>query len=1209
MKIRTFDSNLQTAISEDPSIPDRNLPVYVTNYDVTLSSSLATRTDIVWSTVGFIPSYQDRERILHISLCSRVRNVEGGDNLANLTYIFDFSALGQQFIDEFNITLKGPLEGYMTYANVIRTLSSLRYVWYEYDASVYRLLLHVRDLPPVDVDPGEWRTLYLNISIKDDVNDQDYPQEFPLTIANQILKIPINTPLKGSGIRIVLPMFICCPDELKTLQLSTLDPELEGAFNPIPEIRYLLDTQGISIPPVFSIEYIDADANPASPDPPIPWKLDVNMRQMAYMLQVLFSLLPQCTAIVLYSYAVNETNPSYLTWLQENIDQYDIVVQTQYLGSPVPWTLDRFDTTAQRYNDVQQLLYTNHRPFLVASGNAGTEDSITYPSLLYDFNFASIYPIGVGAFQLARNPATNTYSLVGPYEVSPNSNGGYCNTVARPEAQYGLNARNLYGRPDLAGYYGWYVCTMNPPSYDSVVGTQFSAVLMGALFGMVMEQTQRREWEFKFILYRKGLTIIEEFFEGHNTGTYPYARYLAEYYKFWNPMIGMGNLNGQYLLDICRVIRNFQAVQLSASSAMNHPISFINAMPPNPFADLITRQPVMGCSSIFSLFYIKRVDGNDPPINDEEPIRGNDEVYFVDITERYALAYAIDDNGKWFVLLSKVNYGSSAQKWILTFPTEPTSRKEIYAFDDVVVGAKLQPLYTLTSKWNAGASSVPNSPSISYDFITPEYFVLCTDPASNIFLADIVAYISNDITGYSYYVNFASTVGGAEEGRGDLLYLNNPDFVGMDSESEEVYDARNRLYNEFLTPRWGYKFDPYPQWVLVPVPSLCYNTLNVPYQPQLLTNAQFMIFNTVLQSYLYIPENKYVPPERPVPYLKPLTPNITNTIPFDAFVFTISDSVYINSPRAQYFQLFRGSGPVKPGMPPNTKIDPFLTQAYIYNWNLNTDSPGDLTRLSNALVSPILAETDKLQAQQADGDVHLGDEIIIYWVFKNYILTKTTPCRWIAYNDRGDSPQENSSLPLTAYGSSANVNDHAPSFLPETVITDLGYYWNCLPDTTVTDLNQPPSPAAEYGLLREGLSIANPAATEMFVNTLLRNPADPNAVFGIGVFGNPPQPSLLENPVPGSVNALRWNMTTLNRFYTPPYPGNEGPLQRTNYFYMNTMYTLYSMNPLQLPTGTAGFLSSATGYGAAPSIVGTGVTPVMNGDNNTSFLLLPFTAT
>ena len=1193
MKIQTFNSNLIQAIDQDTSIPDRNLPVYVTNYTVHASpSSLQDSVRIAWSTVGFLPSYEEAQRIIQLRL---VATVDGTDpSFSNVTFVFDFSRLGRRFLEEYNITLKGPLEGYVTDGEFIRCLSAYRHVTYQYDATTFTLLLYVRDLPMLGAEGP--RTLFLNISIKDDVNDPDYPVQFPLTIANVVMKIPINTPYKGRGIRIVLPMFICCPDELKTMQLSSIDPELEGAFNPIPQIKFLLQSQGQPVPETLDIQFIDANASPASPDPPINWKENLPMRQIAFVLQVLFTVVPECSVIVLYSLAYEDlTRPAYMVWIRDNVDSFDMVLETQYLGSDTEWTLNAFNETKQFYNEVQQLLFTKYRPFVVASGNFGNEDYITYPKRVYDFNGASTFAISVGAFQLARDPVSEAYSMTGPYEASPNSNGGYSNMTERPAAQYGLNYRNLFGRPDIAGYFGYYACTINPPDFDGILGTEMGAAVIAGLFAMIMDKTQRRDWPFKPMLYRKGLTIVNEYYLGQNIGSTPINRYNARNYQYWNPLIGMGNVNGQYLLDMCNAIRNFDVVQISPTRAMNNPIAFVNAMPPNPFGDLLIRQPVMGCSSIFSLFYIKRVDGNDPPVNDEEPIRGNDLVYFVDITERFALAYAFDDDEKWFVVLSKVNYASSAQKWLVTLGFDPSSTDSVFAFDDVVISPALQPQYSLTSKWNAGGAAAPASPSISYNFADPEYFTLFTDPACLPFIADIAAVLSDDINGYSYYVNFAAAAG--TDTKGEIVYLNNPDFLGMDGDVPEIYEARNRAQSTRVTPKWGYKFDPYPQWVLVPVPSTYSNPDAGPYQTAMLRNAQYMIFNTILQAYLYVPATRNVPPETAKPYLKPLTPSVTDTIPFTSFLFTITDSIFVTL-REKAGPIFTGRPPVIPGLPFNTVIDPFLADLYIYNRVVDTESPRDFTFITYSFSLPELDFTDELTILETQGDTILGDEIPILWVFKKYISTQTSLTRWFAYNDQFERRQENATYALSALGIPSNINNHAPSLKPEQ-IASLDFFWFSVTDSYIEDLNVAPSPANRYGIIHEGLWQFEPEATELIINSVLENESDPDVVFSIGVFGNPPQPVMLPEPFSQAPNAIRWNVSTLNQFFT-------SRVRRSYYFYFNTVYCLYSMNPLQLSSGPAGFLSSAKNDGATPSIVGRRAQQgAFNGDNNTNFLMLP----
>lgn len=1209
MKIQTFDSNLIQAIDESTAVPDRNLPVYVSDYDVYAAPSIVEVVDVEWSTVGFVPSYVARERVFHLRLCASIRRPVQSAPLSEITFVFDFSRLGRQFTDQFNITLQGPLEGYVTEGEFIRCLSAFRHVSYNYDASTFKLLLYVRDLPPIQLPPGEPTTLFIDLSIKDDIDDPDYPVYYPRDAALLVMRIPIGTPFQGQGIRVVMPMFVCCPEELKALQLSSIDPNTEGAFNPVPEILALFTMQGLIEPESIEIDYIDVSGLPLQEEDPVDWKENEVMRIMAFLLEILFSIVPDCTVTILYSIVGEDVQrPSYMTWLSENVEKYDIVLQTTTPIKASTWDLPAFNQTTEFYETIQRRLHDYRRVFVTRGGNDGTDKTLLYPNTDYNFNLCSPLSLAIGSFELDRNPVTQEYRPSGPYKASPFNSGGYCNFVNRPNSQYGYNYRNGYGRPDLASYGGAYIGVIHPPEPELVAGTDCAAAILTALFVMLLQKTQRRVWDFKFIMYRKGMTILEQLYSGQNIGSNADNKFNAKNYPYWNPIVGFGKFNGESLFDICDVIRNNQVIQLSSTRRMNHPIAFVNAMPPNPFGDLLTRQPVMGCSSIFSLFVVKRADGFVPPSQNTEPIRGNDQVYFVDVTGRFALAYAIDDNGKWFMLLSKVNYESSAQKWILTFASDRASRDPIYAFEEVEIAPLLQPLYSMTTKWNANGAVLANSPSISTDVIEPaETFVLCSDPASTPFLNEIVASLTDDLMTYSYYVNLSTLDEDPSSSRGDQVYLNNPDFLSMESDVDAIANARNRAYTQDISPKWGYAFDPYPQWVLVPVPCTFNNPLSKPYEPRMLRNGQYMIFNTLLQSYLYIPDTTFVAPDTPSAYLKPLHSDMRDEMPFYSFVFDISDTTQIVS-RVPAGPIFTGLRPYPTPvpLPPTVRIEAFLATFLIYNFRMDTEPIRDGVFVSSRLKSANTPVTDALLIDQSIGDTTTKGDINLYWVFKRYIATRATATRFIAYNDFPESlPQENAGLTLSASGSPSNVNNHAPSLREQPVAIDFAFFWFNYTDSSITDINFPESTESTYGILNEGLSSANPNATQWRIRSLYKPPNDdPSFAYALGVYGAPPQPSLLRDPFASAPDAVRWNATTLNTFYTPPYGRFNGPLRRSNYLYMNSMYTLYSMNPLSKPSGQAGFLSSAKNDGAAPSIQGTGIEPIMSGDVNTVFLLV-----
>ena len=1190
MKIWTFNTNLIDALNHDTSIPDRNLPVYLTNYTVSTTQSPAVTVE--WTTVAFLPSYEDRRRVFHLRMEVRVDTITDAWRYGDTTFVLDFSAID---VTLYDINVEGPLSGYGTLSGMPGTWSVFPYVTYEYERDARRLLLHVRDLPSTVPLPGR---LYLDIEIKDDVGSGEFPNLFPSQIASEIAKIP-RVASNGLGVRVVLPMFICCPDELKTMQLSSIDPELEGAFNPIPEIERLFELQNLPVPTgSFKIDYVDAEALPPSPEPPINWKENVLMRRVSFLLQVLFTVAPECKVIVLYSLAFTDVQqPPFMKWLLNNVSTYDIAFEVDAPINDTTWSLAPFQDTFQFYNNVQQVLYTSVVPYVAATASDGVENDVQYPDRTYRFNLASDFPIAVGGFTLrnaAPDGATASYSIYGPYEAWRFSAGGYCNTIERPPEQYGTNYLSSYGRPDVGAYATSYALVSDASSSQmfSASGTAGGCALLVGLFALIIAATDRR-WNFKLILYRKMSSLCTQYFAGQNVGNDPSNRFNAGLYQFWNPIIGMGNVNGSYLVSMCSVIRNFQRVQISTVLRMAPTMSFMNFMPPNPFADLIKRQPTMGPSSIFSLFYVKRVDGNNPPLNDgASPIKSNDVVYFVDITESFALAYASDEDDKFYVVISTVDYASPAQRWILRNWVDPSSTDPLYAFQDVMILPFLQPIYSLTTRWNATGSRVPNSPSISSNPLDVEAFLLCTDPAADNFVDEIKKSIGNDLTGNSYYINVTYSITFAEGGninnvRTIKSYLTNPFEIGMESQDTLVYQSRNELVQENgLKPVWTTAFDAYPQWVLIPVPCADQNPFAYAYQTELLDGGQYMIFNPILQSYLYTVNFPVPGPQRLEAQLRmqPLTPVLKEGIPFNAFVFrfssetsTLSQQVFSATKMAK---MFSGLNPYTINPPvynPNI-VPPFqlvrrrmymTTRAGFRFFQNQPQISSAQTNLFFVVGRPLLEDPNETErdihvVRQVGPAVNFGDQtpsnrLDVEWVFKKYIVSETTPCRLMsvypyANNNIGSAFYTGASISLLGVG---NPNSHRPS-MDTRFLDNTSVFWYIVSDETVTDLRQGITPSSTYGLLIEGLTtsldgVFDPTISQLSIDSVVDKPAEQS----IGVFGQLPEATILPNPFPASRDAIRWNATST--FF---FSGLSQPQPVSGYLYLFEIYTFYTMTPV-----------------------------------------------
>lgn len=1251
MKIRTFDTNLIDAINQDTSVPDRNLPIYLTNYDVRTIGSQASDLQILWSTVGFLPSYEERRRVFHLRLCVQVNRLTEAWIHGWTTFVLDFSAIDAR---EYDVDVEGPLSGYGTFSSRSVSMEAMEvtenslawstygHVTYEYERDIRQLLLHIRDVPSSDVSSFP-AYLYLDIEIKDDVGEETYPSFFPNQIVTQIAKIPASISSRGEGIRIVVPMFICCPDELKTMQLSSLDPELEGAFNPLPEIERLFELQGLTdLPPSESqIEYLDAESNPLSPLPPINWKENPSMRSISFLLQILFTVAPRCKAIVLYSFGSSDAfRPPYMRWLQANVNIYDMVLEYTAPVKDTMWTLDAFDDTLEFYRNVQQLLYTSSIPFIVATGSDGTDAELQYPNRWYRFNVAGDFPIAVGGFALQNatpDQATPTYNIDGPYSAWQFSSGGYCNTIDRPQEQYGINYLTQYGRPDVAGYATSYKLVSDASSNQlfNASGTGAGAAVLAGLLALIMSETDRR-WNFKLILYRKMLSLCTQYYSGQNVGTEVSNRFNAGLYQFWNPIIGMGNVNGSYLYQMCSVIRNFQVVQISATLRMSQNLSFVNVIPRNTFGDLIKRQPTMGPSSIFSLFYIKRVDGNDSPSPNDQPIRFNDVVYFVDITEKYALAYATDEDQKWYVVISTVDYSSRAQRWTLRSYVDPSSVNVIYAFEDIMIIPYLQPQYSFTTQWNATGSRVPASPSITTNPIDVESFFLSTDPAADAHITEIKNSIDNDLTGYSYYINISYTITVALGGDPNNVqaiksYLANPYDIGMESPVTAIYQARNDLVQLSGTkPIWTAQFDAYPQWVLIPVPGADQNVFAYPYQTQFVDGGQYMIYNPVLQSYLYT--TRFPVPGQP-PFenqlrMQPLTPALKDAIPFNSFVFrfssqtpTVSTHIFSTSVMEKTFVGLNPYTINPPVYNPNivppwqlTRRKIYLTTRTGFRFTQNTpDIQSALTNQFMVIGRPELEDPDDLDRDmnvymQAGSRVDFGDltasnRLDLEWVFKEYIISETTQCRLMSmypYSNADIASATYTGASLSFLGT-GNANGRAPSMEPR-FLQNLSMFWYIVSDDTITDVNAGYTPESTYGLLVQGLTNAggefNPTISQLQIYSIIDQPDDK----GIGVFGPLPQPSILTIPFPPSPDSVRWNASSIYFFSGRPQTHPIG-----GYLYLFELYTFYTMTPVTTGTQTRYSLSTTTDRDVSPSLK-----PIVSNFNATqdptvTFMALPLT--
>jgi hypothetical protein len=1084
MKITNSSTNTTLAVEAQQGFGDRNLPVYLTKYTILPAQQFVKTLEILWSTVSLLPSPNTRERILTIQISAQLTEPlpTYTSSISNFSMLLDFSSIEESIRLAYPIQLEGQIEGYVTYGAMSTSLNANYVMNYVYAAEKYQLLLNVTNLP--SVPPDVPIPFYCNISIQDDVYGEDNPALLPFTVSNNILRFPqapgpLYRPNRGEGITAVLLLLICCPDELATLQLSTLDPSLPGAFDPRSEIAYLLNVQGLLLPTNgFDIEYIPAVPYDPSPEPPmLNWRTSQLILHMAFELQNLFSNAPDMKAIVLYEYLPVGPNdaPAYISWLRNNMSKYDMFLSSQMINRHPgnDYSPDDFEAAKLFYNDTFRTLYLFSKPCVISGTNSGSDEQLQRPNARYNFQEAN--SLNIVSTGMSLDPDAG-YNINGPYIASSFNGGGYCNDVPQPVFQFDIVSGVNYGCPDICGYNSDIAFCMYSGSLAYVVansGSSWTPQPLGALMAMIMVNTKKRDWDFKRIFYLKGSSIFSYINKGWNTGsgvTGFQNRYDCSRFQFWNPVCGMGSIYGSYLYEMCDLMMTNTNIQISAVG-MNNRLSFLNTIPRNTFADFVALQPVLGYSSIFSMFKILSI--TNPNTSASEVMLTNKPYYILDGTLRYALAYGIDDNGIGYIFLQTFNPGSTFQQWIFRNRASPGVVQTIFAFDNLYISPSENMFNYMTSHWNANNSLRPSCPSFisTLEPSVTEYFTISREPAIDKPYFLIMENIANDTDKYSYYVNITAPIGD-----GNVAFLSNPDFIDPSTSTvNEIYAARNAAFEQDISPRWG-EFSKYPQWVVIPI--------TIPYSYKLILNQPVLLFNTVLGSYLR------VDPVSKKPILKPNSAD-TNA-PLSQFLF------YINN-RSFEGEVFEKTVVEKPGLPKTVPFDistrrvalvnaqmirpPYNGREYFYYYFVRPNGFNELL--------------DLYETNTADDDyVYLN----LYWVFKRLMITTSTICQMLAFNNYSTDPQPNNGKYVSARRD--NVYNHAPSMTADVEDAFTNFYYEA--NTVVLDVNAPNTNDNSYIYVNENYQ--TPGSTNLKIIEL---GGSPTSQIGVCVTG-PQTPIMLD---------------------------------------------------------------------------------------------------
>lgn len=1131
------DLNLIGAITGQEGIPDRNLPTILHSHIALPAQHYTSYATVMWSSVSLVPSFEDRRRNVRIQMLSSIdlpmNNLT--NHLSVLTFVIDLSNVDQSVLSHFDIGLNGPLEGYVTMTSSPTTHNALEHVTYDFILPSSLLILDIIEFPR-DTSWTAQEFLYMDIIIKDRYIEQVVPI-LPVQVAQDVLRMPAADPdERGRGIRIVLPMNICCPDELRTMQITEMDPNAIGAFNCRDETDYLLVLQNVDLPYsyIINVEAVEDYPEDMEQEPMEDWRTSTGMRHMCLEIQSLVSTIPECTIIILYSYfPVSLDRQPYLSWLRDNTILFDMFVTSQPLIGMNDRDENEFLQMSQALNECFEHLHDAGKHLIVCEENSGNNRAVTFPSPYYSFERTNIRSIVCGGFIRGH---VSDYDTSGPYTASTKSAGGYCNRVLKPFDQFGVNYSPQYGCPDVAGYFGPTIYCLYPNTSSSASGCSFTVQPLAALFARIMNNTRKTNWEFKYILYRKASSFVVPINDGNNTGSVLDSTwYLCKLFPLWDPVCGLGNIRGDYLYRACDFVKTNTIIQISSYS-MNHNVAFLQIMPRNTFADLLDPQPVFGFSSLFSLFGIFKVnpDGR-PPSTESTTVLTNSLVYFVNSTTEFALSYGVDSSNKLYVFVQKFNHDSVYQQWMIKSHENPDSVFLILGFDRVTISPALYNGTYLSSLFNANQSLRPNAPSISNSKTENEVFILNHDPHAEEHIDVITQRIDDDTASYSYYVNFTYSLLD-----GTVAFLNNPEYFSFEGDTESIYESRAAIHNgQAVVPRWG-PFSRYPQWLLVPVLPTSPGTFE--YQSTLDINSSFMIYNTILQSYLYLDV------DQEIVAFHNISASTTDTIAFTQFLFDIRK-------KGEQGEIFSASIPNKPGfVPSNILWNIFQTNVSVYSKQMRAPFFNGLYDFY-VFGAPVLFGDPLTVQRQLDVPSFEREYLVLYWVFKKFIMTMGRSTLFLVYNDE-DSRQENEGLFMANLGDASNVNGNAPSLQVSPEFFTSEYRWKIRSTTTVNDSSFPSRDDTMYIILDENLK-------QVGITALTILSATQEALSN---YGPDPQPTMVSLPFDVAPDAVRWSATRMNRFDIPP----RDYVRRSNYMYMYTTYSFYSWEAAQ----GNGFLSS-----------------------------------
>lgn len=813
-------------------IQDRNVPAYFQKYTVQFVGGYG---EVSTSFIGLIPCNLPGQRVLSVECSGTLHNLvaldgtapepdEEGGRVPEWVIQFDVSDI--QIFPQFE--LQYGLEGTLTLRGLTSSnpntitgevINASMVMTYSYDRDRGQLLFHI-DLKKISGDiPPAPQTIPFSfaIMIQDDLEPPKYVRP---AYANQ--RFPYQ--YTGEGQTILVPSLLesgyLYSDIIAYLSAQGITKTNDDLDR---QIKWVNVTQFETF--YWDWEYYTIPASDGRVcEPPLAELRLGDADNLTCTLEFLLSIAPDANILIAYYGCNCDPNTGELTstveaemeliqWIRNNANRFDLICDTHDHLLPSKFTEEQLTY----FQDTFTFLYQETKMLVTSSGDFGIPEPYLYN--------VGVHVFSVGGSKYVQT-SPDTFQQVGYSQ----SSGGFYSTIDGqifPAYQVGLveypgitpaNMRNAetVGVPTCCGLASGLVYVFNGVT-TPMNGTENGVRAITALFALINEATDFT-WRYLDVFYADADYVTDYIDKGQNNA------YNAQDFVDWNPITGLGAVDGQALLNmvIDTYVRSGDRVMIY-NTFLQTRMASLCMFPPTPFYDSEVRQPVFGPQCYWSYLVVYRILEDGRVDTERTVLEDGDTVAFFSSLPFNLYWVMVRDASGYVKLQRYENVVQPEMTWTLELPIDAEDSRVAW-YSDVHFHTPTEPKWWLSCR--SGATGISSSPCLytEQDATTTFRFRRHTW-----FVEDQQLYIrllaqQNE---YSYYVN-----------------ISNAFYYMTSGYNQDNYAQGRQLAASFeMFVKYG-DFSPYPEMLMIPVNQV------EEIQPE--TGQLLMFYNIRVQAFVRI---------------------------------------------------------------------------------------------------------------------------------------------------------------------------------------------------------------------------------------------------------------------------------------------------------------------------------------------------------------------